>query len=269
MTNLHTSIQDAYAEVASSNGERGCCGTNPGCCGSTNGVTMAPDYRNIKGYQENTDLWLGCGIPTWIAHIREWDTVVDLGSGAGNDAFIVRRLVGETGKVIWIDMTPEMIALAQKNATTLGFSNVEFQEWKIEDVTRYIEASSVDVIVSNCVLNLLPNKEHIFSDIYTLLKNGWHFSISDIVYIGNMPEWIKKVAELFAGCISGATQKNSYLRLIEKAWFKNIEVKKENEITLTDTFLWEYLNANEIVEFRLSKSGIYSVTIYAEKGINS
>ena len=152
----------------------------------------------MDGYKEEADLGLGCGLPTQFAMIQEGDTVVDLGSGAGNDCFVARHEAGATGKVIGIDFTPEMVNLARKNAAVNGFNNVEFRQGDIEDMP--VIEGTVDVVVSNCVLNLLPTKDKIFHEIHRVLKSGGHFSISDIVLEGDLPTELTQAAEMYAGC---------------------------------------------------------------------
>src|SRR5690606_33945095 len=211
----------------------------------------------------DADLGLGCGLPTEFAKMKEGDTVVDLGSGAGNDAFIARKIVGAEGKVIGIDFTPEMIEKARENAEKLGFNNIEFRQGDIEDMP--LTSNKADVIVSNCVLNLVPNKHKVFSEIYRVLKPAGHFSIYDIVLEGPLPERWKQVAELYAGCVAGAIQKQAYLKMIEEAGFTKIELQKEKEIVLPDEILANYLSQDEIEQYKASNSRIKSITVYAEK----
>jgi ubiquinone/menaquinone biosynthesis C-methylase UbiE len=224
---------------------------------------MVDDYSTLAGYNPDADLGLGCGLPTQFAKIKKGDVVIDLGSGAGNDAFIARAETGETGKVIGIDFTPAMLDKARANADKLGFDNVEFRQGDIEKMP--VTANTADVIVSNCVLNLVPNKHGVFQEIYRVLKPGGHFSISDIVLVGTLPPKIQETAEMYAGCISGAIQKQAYLELIDITGFKNVLLQKEKAIHIPDDILANYLSAEEIAAFRQSGTGIYSVTVYAEK----
>lgn len=250
-------VRDKYADIAKT--EKGCgCG-----CGDEPSQLFGLDYSTQDGYFKNADLSLGCGIPTEYAAISSGDTVVDLGCGAGNDVFIVRRIVGESGKVIGIDMTQEMIDRAEENKNKLGYNNVEFKLGEIENTP--LAENSADVVVSNCVLNLVPDKEKAFKEIHRILKEGGHFSVSDIVLDGPIPESIKKSAELYAGCVSGALQKSEYLGAIKQAGFKNIQIKKEREINLPDETIEKYISKTEIKEFRESGAGIYSITVYADK----
>ena len=224
---------------------------------------MTDDYSNLEGYNPDADLGLGCGLPTQFANIKKGDTVIDLGSGAGNDAFIARHETGETGKVIGIDFTPAMIERARQNAEVRGFNNVEFRQGDIEKMP--VSANVADVIVSNCVLNLVPNKDGVIKEIYRVLKPGGHFSISDIVLEGELPEQIKEAAEMYAGCVSGAIQKGKYLELIEANGFKNIVIQKDKPIIVPDDILSQYLSAEQLASFKQSGTGIRSITVYAEK----
>ncbi len=224
---------------------------------------MSDDYSQLEGYTADADLGLGCGLPTQFAKIKKGDTVIDLGSGAGNDAFIARAETGETGKVIGIDFTPAMIDKARANAEKLSFHNVEFRQGDIEKMP--VTSNIADVVVSNCVLNLVPDKHAVIKEIYRVLKPGGHFSISDIVLEGLLPSNLRQAAEMYAGCVSGAIQKHVYLELIEQNGFANITVQKEKQITIPDDILLNYLSAEELTQFKNSGTGIYSVTVYAEK----
>src|SRR4030095_8893313 len=259
-------VKQKYSEIALQDQETNrssCCGATSVCCGDDVYSIMTDDYGKLDGYNPDADLGLGCGLPTQFAKIKKGDTVIDLGSGAGNDAFIARHEVGETGTVIGIDFTPAMIERARKNAEARGFNNVEFRQGEIENMP--VTSNKADVIVSNCVLNLVPNKHKAFSEIYRVLKPGGHFSISDIVLEGELPEKWKKIAELYAGCISGAIQKKEYLTIIEEAGFTNIRLQKEKNIEIPDDILGHYLSADEINQFKESNSDIQSITVYAEK----
>jgi len=224
---------------------------------------MADDYTKLQGYIADADLGLGCGLPTEHALIRPGDTVVDLGSGAGNDCFVARSLAGETGRVIGIDFTERMIEKAKENAMKLGFDNVEFRQGDIENLP--LAGGIADVVVSNCVLNLVPNKAQAFAETFRILKPKGHFSVSDIVLSGDLPQGLQQSAEMYAGCVSGAIQKEEYLSIIQKAGFKNIIVQKEKRISLPDEILQQYLGIAEMEEFKTGKAGIFSITVFAEK----
>ena len=259
-------VKEKYGQIAEQSKAlnlSSCCGAT-GCCDTPETYTiMADDYTKLEGYVADADLGLGCGLPTEFAKIKEGDTVIDLGSGAGNDVFIARRIVGEKGKVIGVDFTDAMIAKARENAEKLGFNNVEFRQGDIESLP--VTANKADVIVSNCVLNLVPNKHKVFSEIYRVLKPGAHFSISDIVLEGELqPKW-REVAAMYAGCISGAVQKKEYLDIIEEAGFANVTVQKDKTIVVPDQVLAEYFTEEEIANFKNSGTRIASITVYAEK----
>lgn len=258
-------VRKKYSEIADQSKTQNassCCGATA-CCGDDVYNIMADDYSKLEGYNPDADLGLGCGLPTEFAKMKEGDTVIDLGSGAGNDCFIARSVVGEKGKVIGIDFTDKMIAKARENAEKLNFHNVEFRQGDIDSMP--VTSNTADVIVSNCVLNLVPNKHKVFSEVYRVLKPGGHFSISDIVLEGELPAKWRQVAELYAGCISGAIQKKDYLSIVEEAGFGNITLQKEKEIILPDTILAEYLAEEEIALYKAGGSRIKSITVYAEK----
>lgn len=262
--NVKDMVRQKYSEIALQDKETNqssCCGS--GCCTTEVYNIMADDYTTLDGYNPDADLGLGCGLPTQFAKIKQGDVVIDLGSGAGNDAFIARHETGETGKVIGIDFTPAMIARARQNAEVRGFHNVEFRQGDIEKMP--VTANTADAIVSNCVLNLVPNKDAVIKEIYRVLKPGGHFSISDIVLEGELPKQIKEAAEMYAGCVAGAIQKKVYLELIEANGFKNIAVQKDKAIIIPDDILSQYLSAEQIETFKQSGTGIRSITVYAEK----
>ncbi len=257
-------VRQKYSEIAlqdKESNEASCCGS--GCCSTDVYNIMTEDYSSLIGYNPDADLGLGCGLPTQFAQIKKGDIVIDLGSGAGNDCFIARAETGETGRVIGIDFTDAMIDKARINAEKLGFHNVEFRKGDIEKMP--VTSNVVDVIVSNCVLNLVPNKDGVFKEINRVLKPGGHFSISDVVLVGALPVKIREAAEMYAGCVAGAIQKQLYIELIEINGFKNITVQKEKPIIIPDDILRNYLTDDEIKQFKSSGTGIYSVTVFAEK----
>jgi SAM-dependent methyltransferase len=261
-------VKEKYSEIAlqsTDDNKASCCGAG-GCSTEVYNI-MTDDYSELEGYNPDADLGLGCGLPTQFAKIKSGDVVVDLGSGAGNDCFIARKETGETGKVIGIDFTDAMIDKARANADKLGFHNVEFRYGDIEKMP--VTANIADVIVSNCVLNLVPNKNNVMKEIYRVLKPGAHFSISDIVLVGQLPNNLKAAAEMYAGCVSGAIQKEEYLSIIEKTGFVNITLQKEKTIVVPDDILLKYINADELSVFKNSDVGIYSITVYAEKPVNA
>jgi len=257
-------VKKKYSEIALQDKETNmssCCGAG-GCSTEVYNI-MSEDYTTLNGYNADADLGLGCGLPTQFAQIKQGDTVVDLGSGAGNDCFIARHETGETGKVIGVDFTPAMIDKARANAEVRGFNNVEFRQGDIESMP--ITANTADVIVSNCVLNLVPNKDAVIKDIYRVLKPGGHFSISDVVLVGALPEGLRKDAEMYAGCVSGAIQKEVYMELIHANGFEQVTIQKEKAIIIPDDILINYLSADQIAAFNHGASGIFSVTVFAKK----
>ena len=257
-------VRQKYAEIALQSKEANrssCCGAG-GCSTEVYNI-MADDYTELDGYNADADLGLGCGLPTQFAKLKPGDVVIDLGSGAGNDAFIARHEVGESGKVIGFDFTPAMIEKARQNAKVRGFHNVEFRQGDIEHMP--VANNTADVIVSNCVLNLVPNKAAVLGEIHRVLKPAGHFSISDTVLEGELPAEIRNAAEMYAGCVAGSIQKNEYLAMIEATGFANITVQKDKAIVVPDDILRNFLSPEELEAFKQSGTGIRSITVYAEK----
>ena len=251
----------AIAKQVKTQNETSCCGTSS--CDNVDYTIFADDYSALKGHHKDADLGLGCGLPTQFAKIKEGVTVVDLGSGAGNDCFVARAETGDKGKVIGIDFSDEMINKARENAKKLGYENVEFIYGDIEQIP--LQDETADIVVSNCVLNLVPNKEKAFSEIYRILKKDGHFSISDIVIEGELPTALQKGAEMYAGCIAGAISKDKYLSIIKNTGFNNIAVQKQKPIFLPDEILSMYLSESELQNYKQSKVGIFSITVYGKK----
>jgi SAM-dependent methyltransferase len=261
---LKSIVQQKYSEIALQDKETNlssCCGAG-GCSTEVYNI-MSDDYTELEGYEADADLGLGCGLPTQFAKIKKGDTVIDLGSGAGNDCFIARHETGETGKVIGIDFTIAMIEKAKANAEKRGYTNVEFRQGDIEDMP--VGGNIADVVVSNCVLNLVPNKAGVFKEIYRVLKPGGHFSISDIVLKGALPEGLQHDAEMYAGCVSGAIQQNDYLMLIFSTGFEQVTIQKDKPIIIPDDILSNYLSPEEIKAFKQGETGIRSITVFAQK----
>lgn len=257
-------VRSKYNQIAlqsKEQNETSCCGATDSC--DIDYTIFSDDYTHLTGYNKDADLGLGCGIPTEHAAISKGDTVIDLGAGAGNDAFVARAIVGQEGRVLGLDFAGAMLTKARNNAVQLGFDNVEFFKGDIEEMP--FEDSIADVIVSNCVLNLVPDKKKAFTEIFRTLKPGGHFCVSDVVLVGDLPDEIVKQAEMWAGCVSGAIQKDAYLKIIRESGFKNISIKKEKERVLPDDILSNYLTPDQLNEFRNSSTGIYSITVFAEK----
>lgn len=260
--NLKDLVRDQYSRIA----EQSKLQNGQSCCGGTSCGTytiMSEDYSKLPGYNPEADLGLGCGLPTEFAKIKKGDTVVDLGSGAGNDCFVARSFTGEEGEVIGIDMTQTMIEKAQANAAKLGLKNVKFRLGDIEDIP--LASKRADVVVSNCVMNLVPDKSKAFQEVFRILKPKGHFSISDVVLKGDLPDSIKKEAEMYAGCIAGAVKKSDYLEILADAGFVNITVQKEKQILIPDEILLNYLSSDELNAFKEKGKGIFSITVYAER----
>ena len=261
-------VKQKYSEIALQDQD-----TNASsCCGSGSSSMevyniMTDEYTHLEGYSADADLKLGCGLPTEFAKIKEGDTVIDLGSGAGNDCFVARHETGESGKVIGIDFTETMINKARINADKLGYNNVEFRLGDIEDIP--IATEMADVVVSNCVMNLVPDKPKAFSEVYRILKPSGHFSISDIVLTGDLPDKIKNAAEMYAGCVASAIQKEDYLQIIKGAGFKNLSLQKKKPIIIPEDILKDYLNEEEIKAYQAKENVIYSITVYGEKEASS
>lgn len=258
-------VKQKYSEIALQDKESNassCCGA--GSCSTEVYNIMSEEYDDLNGYAKDADLGLGCGLPANFAKIKKGDTVVDLGSGAGNDCFIARAETGEDGRIVGIDFTEAMIEKAKKNAANLRFQNVEFRQGDIENIP--MTANFADVVVSNCVMNLVPDKPKAFAEVYRILKPTGHFSISDIVLVGELPEKIKNAAEMYAGCVASAIQKENYLNIIKNSAFKNLTLQKEKAIIVPDDILKDYLNETEIEQYKNSATRIYSITVYAEKG---
>lgn len=261
-------VREKYSQIAEQSkavNEKSCCGT--GSCSSVDYTIFSDDYSHLEGYVPDADLGLGCGLPTEYAGIKRGDVVVDLGSGAGNDCFVARKLTGEEGKVIGIDMTPAMIDKARRNAEKLGYANVEFRLGEIEDIP--MGGNRADVVVSNCVLNLVPDKERASKEIFRILKPGSHFSISDVVLQGELPEALRTDAEMYAGCVAGAIQKEAYLDIIRKAGFQDITIQKEKVVQIPEDILTQYLDVEAMEDWHSGTVGLFSITVFARKPISA
>jgi arsenite methyltransferase len=258
-------VKEKYAEIATqskSQNQSSCCGSGCGC-GDTDYTIFNDDYTTLQGYNPDADLGLGCGLPTEFAGIKPGDSVLDLGSGAGNDCFVARALVGDGGKVTGLDFTDAMLEKAKANAAKLSLSNIEFVKGDIEDMP--LPSDSFDVVISNCVLNLVPDKQKAFTQIYRVLKSGGHFCISDVVLSGHLPEALRNEAVMYAGCVAGAQQKEEYLDTIHQAGFTDVQIRKEKQIILPDEILLNYLDESSLKEYKASNLGIFSVTVTATK----
>ena len=265
MENMKDIVRSRYNQIAHQSKQQNqtsCCGSGSSCCG-VEYVFIGEEYENVEGHVKDADLGLGCGVPTEHAAIKEGDTVLDLGSGAGNDCFIARAIAGENGKVIGLDFAGAMLQKAKENARKLGYTNVEFVHGDIDMMP--LADNLADVIISNCVLNLVPDKVKAFKEMYRVVKPGGHFCVSDVVIKGDLPEKLKNDAVMYAGCVAGAIPKEEYLSIITGAGFTAISIKKEKEIIIPDEILKNYFSEEELVEFRKADVGIYSVTVVGEK----
>jgi SAM-dependent methyltransferase len=251
---LKNIVKEKYAEIAIQKTGCGCCGDE-----KSEYSVFNESYENQDGYVKDADLGLGCGLPTEHAHISEGDAVLDLGSGAGNDCFVARRIVGESGSVTGLDFTEEMLEKANINNKKLGYINVNFIKGDIENIP--LDDNLFDVVISNCVLNLVPDKTKAFSEIKRVLKSGGHFCVSDIVIKGNLPDKLREVATLYAGCVSGALKKEEYLDVINKAGYTNVEIKKERVINVPDELFLEHITKDELNNLKKDGYGIYSITV--------
>jgi arsenite methyltransferase len=263
---LKNIVKEKYGKIAIHTGyeKSSCCGSS--CCGTAVDYTIfSESYEKKDGYNPDADMNLGCGIPTDFAGIREGDHVLDLGSGAGNDCFVARAIVGEKGMVTGIDMTEPMILKARGNCNKLNFDNVKFVLGDIEEMP--FDEKLFDVVISNCVLNLVPDKTKAFGEIFRVLKSGGHFCVSDVVIKGKLSQRMQKDAEMYAGCVSGASEINEYLKIIGEKGFINLKLHKEKEIKLPESLLAEYNDQTEINSYRAGETGIFSITVSAEKPV--
>lgn len=246
---LKTLVKDKYSEIAQNSAK--------GCCGDGVNSIMSESYENLKGYTPDADLELGCGIPIEHAGLKEGQHVLDLGSGAGNDLFVARSIVGDSGHLTGLDFSDEMNQKAEENRKKLGYSNMEFLSGDIEQMP--LEDDRFDVVLSNCVLNLVPDKHTAFSEIYRVLKPGGHFTISDVVVEGTFSAEAKRSAELYAGCVTGAIDKSEYLDIIRSLGFKEVAVQNEREIEIPEDVLPESAKSS------LGDARVLSITVTAVK----
>jgi ubiquinone/menaquinone biosynthesis C-methylase UbiE len=263
--NIKEVVKEKYSEIAKRSilTQSSCCGPDTSCCAEEEISIMGDEYAELRGYNPDADLRLGCGLPTEFAGIKVGHHVVDLGSGAGNDVFVARSIVGQHGKVTGIDFSEEMLKKAEINNSKLGFRNVEFKYGDIENLP--LEDDVADVVISNCVMNLVPDKDRAYSEVYRVLKKEGHFCISDIVLNGKLPDQLRKSAEMYAGCVSGAMQEGDYLAVIDRAGFSDVEIKSSKEIVLPDDLIKRYLSKEEWATYESSSIGIKSITVVGYK----
>jgi SAM-dependent methyltransferase len=262
---IRTLVRERYGAIVREGAS--CCA--PASCGC--GSEMAPDglnmigdaYAGVAGHLAEADFNLGCGVPTRHAALAPGETVLDLGSGAGNDAFIARHEVGPEGRVIGVDMTPEMIDKARTNSAKLGYGNVEFRLGEIERMP--IQDGSVDVVISNCVLNLVPDKVGAFAEMFRVLQPGGRFCVSDIVATGALPAPAQDAAGLYVGCVAGAAPEADYLALLGEVGFERVRVVEARPVALPDEALAPHMDVEEIAAFRASGVVLKSVTVLGSK----
>ncbi len=259
-------VREGYAKIATQ--ETSCCGSIDVCCGS---ATSPEDISKTIGYTdeqlrsvpEGANLGLGCGNPTALASLKPGEVVLDLGSGAGFDCFLAANKVGPTGKVIGVDMTPEMLKKARENATKAGYKNVEFRHGEIEKLP--VENGSVDVVISNCVINLSPDKKKVFEETFRVLKSGGRLAVSDIVILKELPEKIQNSVEAYVGCISGAILKDQYLKLLKDAGFIDVTVTDESsyqiDVIIDKPRIKALMEETGATEEEIRKLGGYFVSI--------
>jgi len=265
-------VRERYARIVKQ--ESSCCGTIESSCGSSNStheISRGIGYSDeeLKAVPEESNLGLGCGNPVAFASLREGETVLDLGSGAGFDCFLAANKVGKNGKVIGVDMTPEMIEKARENARKGNYENVEFRLGEIENLP--VADNSVDVILSNCVIVLSPDKSRVFSEAFRVLKPGGRLMISDIVLLRQLPDFLKNSIEAYIGCVSGAMTKHEYMREIEAAGLHNIKTLDETSFPI------EHITSNQTISSIIDKfklppekvkeiaSSALSIKVYATK----
>jgi SAM-dependent methyltransferase len=263
---IKKTVQDRYAKIA--NQKTSCCGSTEVCSGSSlspEDMSKSVGYteEQMRSVPEDANLGLGCGNPTALASLKKGETVLDLGSGAGFDCFLAANKVGKDGKVIGVDMTPAMIKKAKENAKKNGYTNVEFRHGDIENLP--ITENSVDVIISNCVINLSPDKKQVFQEAFRVLKPGGRIIVSDIVLHKELPDYVKNSVEAYVGCIAGASLKSEYLKFIKEAGFKEITITDETPFPLDmitdDPTAQAIIKKAAITNEELQKVGSYVVSI--------
>jgi ubiquinone/menaquinone biosynthesis C-methylase UbiE len=261
---LRENVRQKYAAIARTGGD--CCGPSRCSTGqrAESGFSMISDaYDGVSGYMAEADLGLGCGLPVEHAGLAPGQTVLDLGAGAGLDAFVARREVGAEGHVIGVDMTPEMVSMARDNAAKAGYENVDFRLGEIEHLP--VRSDSVDVVISNCVLNLVPDKPRAFAEIHRVLKPGGHFCISDIVSSNLLPDWVQGIADAYAGCVSGAVPREDYMRIISEAGFDQVVIRTQRRIDVPAELIAGALSAQQREMVESMDLHVMSITVTARK----
>jgi arsenite methyltransferase len=269
---VRKAVREGYAQVAKSGSS--CCAPKGSCCCSSNLATdiskkIGYSDQDIESVPEGANLGLGCGNPVALASLKEGEVVLDLGSGAGFDCFLAANIVGKTGKVIGVDMTPEMVEKARENARKGGYKNVEFRLGEIENLPA--ADNSIDVIISNCVVNLSPEKDKVFREAFRVLKPGGRLMVSDMVLLNELPDTIKKSVAAYVGCVAGAALKEDYLDSIKAAGFKGVTVIDETSLSskyaVKDPVIQAISNDSRISQADLKRLGssIKSIKVQAVK----
>lgn len=252
---IKENVKKGYGKIANYSNISDSILGKPGCCNPTNivnNVSKKSGYSNeeITSVPSGSNLGLGCGNPTALASIKQGETILDLGSGAGFDCFLAAKETGETGKVIGVDFTPEMIEKAKINAQKGNYKNVEFINGDIENLP--IADNSIDLVISNCVINLSSQKEQVFKEIYRVLKPGGRMMISDIVQLKELPKSVTESIDAHIACVAGSIQKETYINIIEKTGFSDIKIDRESifpiDLLLSDPFIASFININNLTK---------------------
>ncbi|HAS28099.1 MAG TPA: arsenite S-adenosylmethyltransferase [Dehalococcoidia bacterium] len=268
---IRKTVREEYAKVA--RGNTSCCGGSSSCCGQSTAQEISKDIgysdEEMNTVPEGANLGLGCGNPTAMASIKEGETVLDLGSGAGFDCFLAANRVGKRGHVIGVDMTPDMLEKARANARKGGYDNIEFRLGEIENLP--VADNSADVIISNCVINLSPDKTRVFEEAYRVLKPGGRLLVSDIVLLGKLPDFVRESVVGYVGCISGAILKKDYISAIEGRGFRKVDIVDETPFPIdcmaNDPTAQAIIKENKttVAEIRDIENSVVSVKISAVK----
>ena len=268
-------VREGYAKIVKQ--DSSCCSPSKSCCGSTNltqEISKKIGYteEELEAVPEGANLGLGCGNPVALASLKEGETVLDLGSGAGFDCFLAASRVGNRGRVIGVDMTPEMLEKARENARKGNYANVEFRLGEIESLP--VADNSVDAVISNCVINLSPDKKRVFAEAFRTLKPGGRLMISDLVLLKELPDFIKNSIEAYIGCVSGAILKDEYLRGIKAAGFQDIKIVDEvsfpAEFIVNDPTVKKIIENSKIPPKKVKEvaSSVISIKVYGVKPIS-
>ena len=267
---MKKAIKERYGKIASEGGS--CCGPKTVSCGCTGGSNVASKMigysdSELGSLPEGTDLGLGCGNPTALSSIKEGETVLDLGSGAGIDCFLAAQKVGKKGKVLGVDMTSEMLQKARENARTGGFDNVEFRKGEIEDLP--VNSGTVDLVISNCVINLSPDKPMVFKEAFRVLKKGGRLMVSDLVLTKKLPKAIAESVSAYVGCVAGALLKEDYIKAIKDAGFKDVRIISESrypvEVLGNDPMVKDAMKKMTVDELQDAAGSVLSLKVSARK----